>query len=83
MNELIVSNESQIKKKIYTIRGVQVIFDSDLARLYEVETRILNQAVKRNIERFPQEFMFQLTEIEYKNLTSQIVISSLDYLQDK
>ena len=62
-----------IKQKIYTIRGKQVILDSDIARLYEVETKKLNQAVKRNIERFPEEFCFQLAEEEYESLRSQIV----------
>ena len=67
-----------IKQKIYTIRGKQVILDSDIAELYEVETKKLNQAVKRNSERFPQEFCFQLNEIEMSNLRSQIVTSSLN-----
>ncbi|MBR0426801.1 MAG: ORF6N domain-containing protein [Clostridia bacterium] len=67
-----------IKQKIYTIRGKQVILDSDIAKLYEVETKKLNQAVKRNIERFPEEFCFQLNEIEMKNLRSQFVTSSLN-----
>lgn len=67
-----------IQKLIYEIRGHKVMLDSDLARLYEVETRILNQAVKRNIERFPEDFMFQLTEEEWKlfNLKSQFATSS-------
>ena len=65
--------EETIKQKIYTIRGKQVILDSDIANLYEVETKKLNQAVKRNIERFPKQFCFQLTEDEYKSLRSQIV----------
>lgn len=64
-----------IKQKIYTIRGKQVILDSDIAKLYEVETRVVNQAVKRNIERFPDEFCFQLKKEEYSSLKSQIVIS--------
>ncbi len=64
-----------IKQKIYTIRGKQVILDSDIAKLYEVETRIVNQAVKRNILRFPEEFCFQLNEKEYNSLKSQFVIS--------
>ena len=68
-----------IKNKIYTIREQQVMFDGDLAQLYNVETKILNQAVKRNIERFPVEFMFQLTEEELNNLRSQIVTSSLKH----
>lgn len=65
----------QIQNLIYEIRGYKVMLDSDLATLYEVETRILNQAVKRNIERFPANFMFQLTADEFKILTSQFVIS--------
>ena len=52
---------------IYEIRGQKVMLDSDLAQLYEVELRALNQAVKRNIERFPADFMFQLTAEEWKN----------------
>jgi len=65
-----------IQSMIFTIRGVQVMLDSDLAGIYEVETRVFNQAVKRNIERFTQEFRFQLTQDEFENLRSQIVISS-------
>ena len=66
----------EIKNKIHTIRGVQVILDSDLAKMYGVETKVLNQAVKRNINRFPEDFMFQLSKNEYENLRSQIVTSS-------
>jgi phage regulator Rha-like protein len=62
-----------INNKIHTIRGVQVMLDSDLAELYGVEVRSLNQAVKRNIERFPEDFMFQLTEFEFFPLRSQFV----------
>jgi hypothetical protein len=65
-----------IEKKIYLIRGTNVMLDKDLAELYGVETRVLIQAVKRNIERFPQDFMFQLTKEEFENLRSQIVTSS-------
>ena len=63
-----------IKQKIYTIRGKQVILDSDLAKLYNCKngTKTINQAVKRNKERFPQRFMFQLSEEEYSILRSQI-----------
>ena len=70
-----MNDVSQIKNLIYTIRGVRVMLDSDLAMLYEVETRALNQAVKRNIKRFPPNFMFQLTQEEYQNLISQFVTS--------
>lgn len=65
-----------IENLIYVIRGQQVMLDSDLARLYGVETRVLNQAVKRNIERFPEDFMFQLSKEESQNLISQIATSS-------
>lgn len=65
-----------IRSKIYEIRGQRVMLDRDLAELYQVETRTLNQAVKRNIERFPEDFMFQLSDDEWQILKSQIVISS-------
>ena len=82
MNEIAV-----IQRKIYEIRGQKVILDRDLAALYQVETRVLNQAVKRNIDRFPEDFMFQLTLKEWReiainegviDLKSQIVTSSSD-----
>lgn len=66
----------QIKSKIYDIRGQKVMIDRDLAEVYGVETRVLNQAVKRNIERFPADFMFQLTDIEFQYWKSQIVITN-------
>ena len=69
----------EIKNLIYTIRGKQVILDSDLASLYQVETKNLNRAVKRNIERFPLSFCFQLTEEEVENLRFQFGTSSLNY----
>lgn len=65
-----------IQSKIYEVRGVKVMLDKDLASLYQVEVRVLNQAVKRNIKRFPSDFMFQLTKEEWENLKSQFVISS-------
>lgn len=64
-----------IQVEIYSIRGMKVMLDRDLAELYGVETRTLNQAVKRNIERFPDDFMIQLTPKELENWISQIVIS--------
>lgn len=67
-----------IKQKIYTIRGKQVMLDSDIAMLYEIETKKLNQSVKRNKKRFPKEYCFQLSEIELENLRSQFVTSSLN-----
>ena len=72
MNELIVS-EQNIQHHIFTIRGQQVMLDRDLAELYQVETKVLNQAVKRNIKRFPENFRFQLTKEELENLRSQFV----------
>lgn len=69
-------SEVTIKNLIYVVRGQQVMMDSDLATLYQVETRVLNQAVKRNIARFPEKFRFQLSEDEYDDLKSQFVISS-------
>lgn len=68
--------DEQVISKIYLIRGQKVMLDRDLAALYQVETRTLNQAVQRNIDRFPKDFMFQLTRQEFENLKSQIVTSS-------
>jgi hypothetical protein len=64
-----------IQNKIYEVRGQKVMLDFDLAELYEVETRVLNQAVKRNIDIFPEDFLFQLTTKEWKNMSSQIVMT--------
>jgi len=75
-NKIIITNIDKIKDKIYTIRGLQVILDKDLAKWYNVETKVLNQAVKRNKFRFPNNFMFQLSTKEFDNLRSQIVTSS-------
>ncbi len=72
MSEIDIPN---IEKMIYTIRGMRVLLDSDLASLYNVETKVLNQAVKRNKNRFPDDFMFQLTSEEYRVLKSQFVTS--------
>ncbi len=74
MNEMI----TPVHHKIYTLRGKQVMLDFDLAELYQVETRRLNEQVKRNIERFPGDFMFQLSDKEYSNLKSQFATSNLD-----
>lgn len=65
-----------IQKKIYDVRGQRVMLDFDLAILYDVETKVLNQAVKRNIDRFPEKFMFRLTIQEWKMMRSQIVTAS-------
>ena len=71
-------NSVNIQNLIYIVRGKQVMLDSDLAQLYQVETRTLNQSVKRNIKRFPEHYRFQITREEYENLKSQSVISSFD-----
>lgn len=70
-----ISNE-EIKNLIYTIRGKQVMLDSDVAMLYHYETKKINQAVKRNIDRFPERFCFKLTEEELETMWSQIVTTS-------
>ena len=66
----------EIKNMIYEIRGRQVMLDSDLAKLYQVETKVFMQSVKRNIKRFPESFMFQLDNEEYLSLRSQFVTSN-------
>ena len=79
MNELTIqelSNSDLIRSRIFTIRGVQVMLDRDLAELYGVATKALNQAVKRNIERFPERYMFQLNKDDVANMWSQIVTGS-------
>ncbi len=75
-NDLMEIDSDTIKNLIYTVRGKQVMLDSDLAKLYQVTTGRLNESVKRNIKRFPENFMFQLTESEYKSLISQFAISN-------
>ncbi len=75
MSKKIVSQET-IEQKIFLIRGQKVMLDKDLAELYGIETKVLKQAVKRNIKRFPTDFMFELSKEEFKNLRSQIVTSS-------
>ena len=75
MSEELVPHEV-IENRIYMVRGQKVILDNDLASLYRVPTFRLNEQVKRNLDRFPNDFMFQLTKEEYENLTSQIAISS-------
>ena len=75
-NGEVIVDEQNIRDKIYTIRGVQVMLDSDLAGLYQIETKNLNKAVSRNSDRFPETFMFQLTKEEYSNLRFQNGTSS-------
>lgn len=62
-----------IQNKIYELRGLNLMLDFDLAELYEIETRVLNQSVKRNIDRFPERFMFRITQDEWELMSSQIV----------
>jgi len=76
MTENLQLQPADIQNKIFTIRSQRVMIDRDLAEIYGVETRVLNQAVKRNMERFPEDFMFQLTDVEFHNWKSQIVISN-------
>ena len=73
---------AEIQSRIFMIRGAQVMLDRDLAILYHVATKALNQAVKRNIRRFPERFMFQLTKEEFENWKSQIVTSNI-YSQEE
>jgi hypothetical protein len=73
-NNNLISSE-RIENIIFTIRGYKILMDTHLAELYGVETRVLIQAVKRNEDRFPTDFMFQLTQNEFDSLRSQIVIS--------
>jgi hypothetical protein len=76
MKELQVLPDETIINKIYIIREKKLMIDRDLAELYGVDTRVLNQDVKRNLKRFPDDFMFQLTDEEFRSLRSQIVTSS-------
>ena len=69
-------SQLDLEKRIYTIRGVQVMLDSDLAEIYGVPTSRLNEQVKRNIERFPEDFMFKLSVEEWEHLISQFETSS-------
>ena len=82
-NEFLSYNENDFRSKIYTIRGLQVMLDFDLAAIYGYEVKALNQQVKRNIERFPEDFMFQLTKDELDNLKSQIVTSSSESVKSQ
>lgn len=70
------NSTTYIQNLVYVVRNKQVMLDCDLAMLYQVETKVLNQAVKRNINRFPEHFRFQLTKEELQNLKSQFVTSS-------
>ncbi|KAB1064763.1 ORF6N domain-containing protein [Salibacter halophilus] len=76
MSKELAISQKQIESRIFSIRGNQVMIDRDLAEMYQVETRVLNQAVKRNLNRFPEKFRFQLTEEEFADLESQISASN-------
>lgn len=78
MNDVVVKDDVKIESMIFEIRGKQVILDSDLAKLYRVETKRINEAVKNNLNKFPERFSWKLTEEEYKNLMSKISTSSLN-----
>ena len=71
-----MSDNKDIRSLIYMVRGQQVMLDSDLAKLYKVETKVFNQAVNRNLDRFPANFRFQLTKEEFDDLRSQIATSN-------
>jgi hypothetical protein len=74
-NKLLLSDEA-IMNKIYLVRGHRVMLDRDLAELYDVETKVLKQAVRRNLMRFPKDFMFEMTKKEFENWRSQVVTSN-------
>ncbi len=76
--KLYLTTTEEIQNLIYTIRGKPVMIDSDVANLYHYETKRINETVKRNSERFPEEFCFRLTLSEFRNLKSQIATSSLE-----
>ena len=80
MNNIILDDKIKIEEMIYEIRGKQVMLDRDLAKLYHIETRIFMQSVKRNLMRFPDNFMFQLTNEEFMRWRSQFVISKNDLI---
>jgi hypothetical protein len=80
MDKLITIDKLDIQNKILTIRGQQIMLDKDLAELYQVENRALKQAIKRNIDKFPDDFMFVLTDSEIDFMVSQNVIPSRQHL---
>lgn len=79
-NTSVLISEERIMDKIYLIRSQKVMLDRDLAKLYGLETKVLKQQVKRNIYRFPEDFMFELTKDEFANWRSQIVTSNSDHM---
>jgi len=79
MTDLSIINSDDIQRRIYNIRGTQVMLDRDITKLYQTETRTLKQSVKRNPKRFPDDFMFVLSDIDIDFLVSQSVIPSKSY----
>ena len=76
-NEIMIVDEKSLKDKIYTIRGQQVMLDSDLAEIYGYRTKVFNQQVKNNIEKFDEDFLFQLTELEIGELSRSNFLTSI------
>ena len=75
---LLILSDEAITSKIYIIRGQKVMLDRDIAELYQVDTKVLKQAVKRNLEIFPNHFMFEMNDSEFENWRSQFVTSNSD-----
>ena len=78
MSDIVIVDDKNIQNRIFNIRDKQIMLDRDLSELYQVKTKVLNQAVKRNIDRFPEDFMFQLSKEEFENWRSQFVTSNND-----
>ncbi|AOO64321.1 DNA-binding domain-containing protein [Sulfurospirillum halorespirans DSM 13726] len=76
MSDQLLITAERIEKNIYTVRGIEVMLDSDLANIYNVETKRINEAVKRNPKKFPDDLMFQLTQEEFENLRSQVATTN-------
>ena len=79
MQEIAIIKEEDIKDKIYVIRGLKVMIDSDLAEIYGYTTKAFNQQIRNNADRFDEDFMFQLSEDEYSNLRSKFLTSSFQF----
>lgn len=79
--EIMIVNQADVENLIYTIRGQKVMLDSDLAKIYGYETKRLNEQVRRNKHKFPDDFMFQLTNIEFDNLKSQNATSNINMFE--
>lgn len=81
MSDQLLITAERIEKNIYTVRGIEVMLDSDLANIYNVETKRINEAVKRNPKKFPDDLMFQLTQEEFDNLRSQIATTNFTMIR--